>query len=467
MNPGEFQDRRNHLLRDSLRYHFLLVAVFVVLGLAAGVAVGVAKPTTYSSSTTLLVNQIPGNPYSPDSTSNADTLQMLQTEAVAVTAQSVLKKVSTSVATKVTPEHLRQQTVVTVPPNTQALQITYASTDRALAPKIVDALATQFLAARQAQAVASVKAQLTNLVGQLKSARSGLIRAQKTHDPATSAIRAAVIDLQGRIATLNSQDTRPGRVLTPGSAPTGSRTKHLVIFGIAGLVLGALAGLAAAVWRERQKDLVRTVDDLQDYELSAPVVRIPGSKLDDAAMRRLRMRLAPQVRGREIVALVGFSADQSLRFGVLLGRSLASGGKSVVLVDGTGTDPKHKDVLDTAGKPGLAEALIEDKVPTPVVIQDDLDYVPSGASAAEASEHFVDERAAKIVQAIAANHDLTLIACLSPDNIEGEALARLSGSIILLVQLHKTSHFRLGSALKSFNAMGRPLGGVFILPRRL
>jgi succinoglycan biosynthesis transport protein ExoP len=439
----------------------------MVLGAAAGVAAGVAKPATYSSTTTLLLNQIPGNPYSPTSTSNSDTLQMLQTEAVAVTSQSVLTKVASSAAPKVTPDRLRQQTVVTVPPNTQALQITYSSTDRTLAPKVVDAIATQYLAARQAQATASVKAQLTNLTGQLKSARSGLIRAKKTHDPAESAIRAAVIDIQGRIATLNSQDTRPGRVLTPGSAPSGSRTKHLAIFGIAGLVLGTLLGLAAAVWRERRKDLVRSVDDLEDYDLSAPVMTIPGAKLNDAAMRQLRMRLADQIKGREIVALVGLSSGQSLRFGVLLGRSLAAGGRSVVLIDGTGSDPKHRDVLDTAGKPGLADALVEDKVPTPVTVQEDLDYVPSGAAAAEASEHFVDERAAKIVHAIAEGHDLTLIACMPPDDIEGEALARLSGSILLLVQLHKTSHFRLGTALKSFDAMGRPLSGVFVLPRRL
>jgi HAMP domain-containing protein len=256
-------------------------------------------------------------------------------------------------------------------------------------------------------------------------------------------------------------------VLTPASTPSGSRTRHLAIFGIAGLVLGTLLGLAAAVWRERRKDLVRSVDDLEDYDLHAPVTTIPGAKLSDAAMRHLRMRLATQIKGRELVALVGLSSGQSLRFGVLLGRSLAAGGKSVVLIDGTGTEPKHRDVLDTAGKPGLADALIEDKVPTPVTVEDGLDYVPSGGSAAEASEHFVDERAAKIVHAIADNHDLALIACMPPDDIEGEALARLSGSIILLVQLHKTSHFRLSTALRSFDAMGRPLSGVFILPRRL
>jgi hypothetical protein len=56
---------------------------------------------------------------------------------------------------------------------------------------------------------------------------------------------------------------------------------------------------------------------------------------------------------------------------------------------------------------------------------------------------------------------------MPPDTIEGEALARLSGSVLLLVQLNKTSHFDLGSALRSFSSQGLRLGGVFVLPRRL
>jgi capsular polysaccharide biosynthesis protein len=468
VNQGEFQDRRSHLLRDSLRYHFPLLVVLMVLGAAAGVALSVVRPPAYSSTTTLLVNSIPGNPYGPTiSSSNTDTLEMLQTEAVAVTSQTVLNQVSSTVGGKVTPETLRSHTVVAVPPNTQALQITYSSSDRSLAPSIVNAIAQQYLAVRQAQALSAVNSQLQSLSGQLKSARAALVHAKNTQDPSAAAIRASVIDIQGRMATLNAQATQPGRVLTQGSLPSGSQTRHRLIYGLAGLALGALLGLAAAVARERRKDLIRSVDDLQDYELPAPVTTVPGAKLDEAAMRHLRMRLATQVKGHETVGLVGVASGQSLRFGVLLGKSLAAGGKSVVLVDGTGTEPKHRDVLNTATKPGLSEALFNDKAPTPVAVQDDFDFVPAGASAQESSEYYVDDRAAKILHALTENHDLTLIACMPPDTIEGEALARLSGSVLLLIQLNKTSHYDLGLALRSFSAQGLRLGGIFVLPRRL
>jgi succinoglycan biosynthesis transport protein ExoP len=468
VNQGDFQDRRSHLLRDSLRYHFLLVALFIVAGAVAGVGLALARPATYSSSTTLLVTQIPGNPYGPTLTSsNSDTLEMLQTEAVAVTSQHVLKHVVSALALTVTPDKLRSQTVVVVPPNTQALQITYTGSDRAQAPRVVNSIAQQYLGVRLHQAHTAVRSQIRTIAGELRSARTALVKATARHDPSVATLRASVIDLQGRMATLTAQATSPGRVLTQGTTPSGSETRHRVIYGVAGLAVGLLLGIGAAVWRERRTDLIRSPLDLQDYELPAPVSTVPGASLDDTAMRQLRMRLSAHTRSHETVGLVGLASGQSLRFGVMLARSLAAGGKSVVLVDGTGTDPRHDDVLGAGAEPGLSEALLNDKVPTTLAVDSDFDYVPAGRSPQESSEYFVEERTAKILHSISENHDLTLIACMPPDTIEGEALARLSGSVLLLVQLNKTSHFDLGSALRSFSSQGLRLGGVFVLPRRL
>jgi hypothetical protein len=434
----------------------------------AGAGLALARPATYSSSTTLLVTQIPGNPYGPTVTSsNSDTLAMLQTEAVAVTSQRVLKHVVSDLGLGATTDKLRSHTVVTVPPNTQALQITYTGSDRALAPRVANSIARQYLRVRLHQAHTAVRSGIRGLTEQVKSAKTALVTATATRDPSAGALRASLIDLRGRVATLRAQATSPGRVLTQGTSPSGSQTRHRVIYGLAGLVLGALLGAGVAVWRERRNDLVRSPADLQDYELAAPITTVPGGSLDEAAMRQLRMRLSGQTKHHETVGLVGLESGQSLRFGALLARSLAAGGKSVVLVDGTGADADHRDVLDAGNRPGLSEALLSNKAPAVLAVEPDFDYVPAGQSAQESSEYFVDERTAKILHGITENHDLTLIACMPPDTIEGEALARLSGSVLLLVQLNTTSHYELASALKSFSSSGLRLGGVFVLPRRL
>ncbi len=437
----------------------------MALGVVAGLALAGAKPVTYSSATTLLVNQIPGNPYTPDSNSS-DTLAMLQTEAVAVTSQDVLQKVEANVGSAVTAVGLRQNTSVAVPPNTQALQISYTSKNSQLSTQVVNSIATAYLAARQAQATAIISSQVANLTTQLTSARTALKRANVTHDPNASSIRASIIDLQSRIATARAQPTNPGQVLTPGSVPSGSPTSHLVIFAIAGLILGTLVGLAAAAWRERRKDLVRSIDDLDEYPLGAPVTAVNGKELDNRSLRQLRMRLSPQTDS-QVVALVGTLPGESLRFGVLLGSSFVGGDTAVALIDGTGTDPGHHDPLGFDDKPGLAESLIADTPPTCYTVEKNFDYLPAGQDPDSASEYLVDPYARAILKGVADDHDLTMIACMPLETIEGEALARSAGGVVLLVQLNKTTHHAFSLTLRTLKSQGFALLGVFVLPIKL
>lgn len=440
----------------------MLVVLFLVLGALAGAALGFLKPATYSSSTTVLANQIAGNPYTPDS--NSDTLEMLQTEAVAVTSQDVLKRVVDNLGIDITPERLRQQSFVTVPPNTQALQITYTSAEPQLSAQLADAIAAQYLAQRQAQALSAIQEQVTNLTSQLDNARIALQQANKTNDPNASAIRALIIDIQGRISTANAQTTDPGRVLTPGSLPKDSRTRHLLVFTIAGLLVGGLVGLLAAMFRERRKDAIRSVDDLSDYEFEAPVTTIHGTELDNDSLRHLRMRLSPQIKGHGVVGLVGLAPGHAISMGVLLGNSLVAGGTSVALIDGTGTEPGHRDVMGLDTKPGLAQALLTGQVPTAYAVEEDFGYLPAGEDAHLASEHLLDEQARTIVHGVAQAYDFTLIACMPLDNAEGEALAQLAEGVILLVQPGTTSHFELGMALRALKSQRLRLIGVFVLP---
>jgi uncharacterized protein involved in exopolysaccharide biosynthesis len=69
---ADFQDRRGNLLRDSIRYHWYLIMFGAMIGAALGIALVFLKPVTFSSSTTLILNPLSGNPYAPVS-DNADT----------------------------------------------------------------------------------------------------------------------------------------------------------------------------------------------------------------------------------------------------------------------------------------------------------------------------------------------------------------------------------------------------------
>jgi Mrp family chromosome partitioning ATPase len=138
-----------------------------------------------------------------------------------------------------------------------------------------------------------------------------------------------------------------------------------------------------------------------------------------------------------------------------------------VLIDGTGTERGHRDILDKGTEPGLAEALSgETAKPTAIRIGKNFGYLPAGQNAAHASEHLVEDRARTVVHTIAERYDLTLVATMPLDNIEGEALARLTEGVLLLVELNRTSHYDVGVAVRTINSQGHKLLGVFVLPAR-
>jgi Mrp family chromosome partitioning ATPase len=452
VNLGDFQDRRGNLLRDAVRYNWLLIALFIILGAAAGVGASYAKPQKYTSSTTLLINPIVGNPYTPES--NSDVLEMLQTEARGIDVE---------------PSRVRQQTRVSVPPNTQALQIAYTSSTRLLAPQIVEKIAEIYLADREDQAQEVVDTRVSRAETEIAQARDLQNEALDETPPnrgLAKTYEARIDDAQQSLASAKALATDPGRVLTPGFVPAGGDAKHIITFGIAGGIAGTLAGVAIALWRERRRDLVRTASALDDYAFDAPVTAIHGHELDEDAVRHLRMRLAPQIKEHGVISLVGLAPGHAFSTGVLLASSLATSGTSVVLIDGTGTEPGHRDLLGFEGKPGLSQALTSHSPnpPTAYKVSKNFGYLPAGEGAAEASEHLVEDRARTVVLGVAERYDLTLVACMPLDNAEGEAMANLTEGVLLLVELNRTSHYELGMAVKTLNKQGHRLLGVFVLP---
>jgi polysaccharide biosynthesis transport protein len=467
VNLGDFQDRRGNLLRDAVRYNWWIIAIFMVVGIVLGLLFAYARPPKYSASESLLLTQIVGNPYTPNS--NSDTLEMLQTEAASVTSEDVLKLVVEDPGIDLTTSAIRNRTKVTVPPNTQALQITFTTSRRDLAPLVVSSMATHFLDYRKQLALDAIEARDQNIDEQISLANDELrdLRLADAGSQARSFVRARIITLNQTKAENQTQDTAPGRPLAVPLLPKAAKTQHFITFGIVGMIVVGLFGVAFAVWRERRRDRVRAASDLDDYQFDAPVTAIHGRQLDDDALRHLRMRLAPQIREHGIVSIVSTTRGQALSTGVLLANSLSSGGTSVVLIDGTGTERNHRDVLEKGNEPGLAEALAgETAKPTAIRISKNFGYLPAGQNASAASEHLVDDRARTVIHTIAERYDLTLVATMPLDNVEGEALARLTEGVLLLVEVNRTSHYDLGVAIRTISSQGHKLLGVFVLPAR-
>jgi hypothetical protein len=466
VNLGAFQDRRSDLFRGTIKHNWYIILVCALIGAAAGFYLAQLRPAKYTSSTTVLVDAIIGNPYTPDS--NSDTLEMLQTEAVSVTSQDALTQVANELGRDLTPAQLRNRTTVAVPANTQALKISYTDTDADDPQVIVDEIAQVYLDQRTELAERAIENRTRGLIEDRDNAEANLEVAEANENLAQiGQIQNQLLTINSQLRVLQTQSTDPGRVLTPGFAPTGSQTRHTVTFAVALGILGAIGGFVLALFRERRRDLIRSADDLADYAFDAPVTAIHGRELDEDALRHLRMRLAPQIRDHGIISLVGLRPGSALSSGVLLARSLASGGTSVVLIDATGTEPGHKDPVEHEDTEGLAEALmgVSAKVPTAYQIEKNFNYLPAGENAFAASERLVTDRARTVIHGVAERYDLTMVASMPLDEIEGEAVARLTAGVLLLVEVGRSSHFQVGAALNTIQTQGRRLLGVFVLPR--
>jgi hypothetical protein len=290
-----------------------------------------------------------------------------------------------------------------------------------------------------------------------------LLAQQSKNTRIAASILSQIISLRARQAENDTQPTYPGRVLSPPLLPSGGQQRHVVTFAIAGMIVMGLLGVGLGLWRERRRDRIRAASDLDDYAFDAPVTAIHGRQLDDEALRHLRMRLAPQIRDHGIVSIVGLSRGLAVTSGVMLANSLSRGRTRVLLIDGTGTEHGHRDVLNSGDRPGLAELLNGD-APEPAEVTDNFAYLPAGRSPERAAEHLVEERARTLVHRIAEPYDLTLVATVPLDIVEGEALARLTEGVILLVELNRTSHYDLGMALRTITLQGHKLLAVFVLP---
>ena len=132
----------------AARHHVALVLVCLVLGTLAGWLYAGSRPSTYTSTSRVLVNPSVGNPFVPTPNSvRQDQLTSLETEAQVARSQEVLSTVAGTVGLPL--KTLEKGVMVVVPPNTQILDISQAHAP-AVAQQVANAVATAYLANRHA-----------------------------------------------------------------------------------------------------------------------------------------------------------------------------------------------------------------------------------------------------------------------------------------------------------------------------
>jgi capsular exopolysaccharide synthesis family protein len=368
-----------------LRRKWLVLAVAIaVVALAA--AYSYSRPKVFSSTASVWANPIRVQPTDADPSDNLS----MPTEAELVRSTPVAEIARTIVGRPQDLQDMLRRVTVTVPENTNILQISYSDSTPRRAESGAQAFADGYLRfkadlAREGidEDAAAIQAQIDEIdeqMQQLEFDMEGLAEGSPELAAAESE-RASLEDtrlgLRNLLVTTITSSTDPGQVVQIAERPSSAISpKHQVDLAL-GVLLGIAAGMALASVRERMQDRIETPATLRNVLRAPTLGAIPDSQLlrgdlprlvtiDDRrsspaeAYRALRANVlaaARDAKARTILVTSALEGEGKTTTAVNLAVALAQVGKSVVLISADLRFPRVHVHLGIGNEQGLGQVL--------------------------------------------------------------------------------------------------------------
>ena len=413
----------------------LFLALFLASILAAFAVTSLTTPK-YESTTRLFVSTSGNDSASDLLTGNSFTQQRVKSYADIVTSPAVLDKVVAELSLQDIEDKLPDQISTSVPLNTVILEITVSDSSPYKAASIANSVANS-----------------------LEEVVTGL----ETVDPTlASPVKLSVI--------------QPGQ---PAKAPSSPRP-------LLNLALGALIGLAlgfgAALLRENLDLRIRSVEDVPDKdgqvsilggivfdataETNPLIVHTSPKSTRAEAFRQLRTNIqfveAAEAR-KSVVVTSSIPSEGKSSTVANLAIAMADMGHKVLLIDCDLRKPKVHKYFSIEGAVGLTNVLIGQ-----VKVQDAtqrwgkkrLDVLPAGQVPPNPSELLGSEAMKKFLAKAEKDYDVVLIdsAPLLPVT-DAAILSKLTGGVVVVVAVGKTTKPQLSAALGHVDAIGGKILG--------
>jgi capsular polysaccharide biosynthesis protein len=482
-----------------LRRRWAVVVAAAVLGLVGAVAYVVVAPKVYTATSVVFVKTTGadvGNGITGNRTSGA--LVNLDTEAQIVKSGTVASMAGKMMHSSLTAYELAKQVTVTVPPNSQVLDIACDAPTGAGAATCANDFATAYLQNRSASAAAVLNQQLKTLQGKvgalekaiakLNTAISGLAKnsATRLNDQAVLATdRTQANSLNGEITALTglAANVDGGHVITTATAPgkPSSPSKTLVL--PSGLAAGLVAGLVVAfVWDRRDKRLHGPAD--VERLLNLPVMlSLPGKAVSRqlslasprSATGKAFTELAHVVaatlgEGNHVVLVAGTAPGPAASLvAANLAATLARTHPEAVLVC---ADMRHSvapELFRLGGSRGLAEvvggvASVREVVRGPEGLPG-LWVIPPGADPALADYQLQYDTARMLTAQLRRDVRYVVIeAQAGDDGADTFALAEFADTALLTIEVERVHQDEARSCVRRLQRMRVPLLGAAALP---
>ncbi|MDQ3627438.1 MAG: hypothetical protein M3419_01170 [Actinomycetota bacterium] len=471
------QTRRARLFRDALRHRWRIIAGVLVLGTAAGVLLSLQRPVTQTSTVSLLINPLIGNPFTTEG--QGDDLVSLQSESQLVVSDPVTIAVADELGLQQSNRLLGSGVRVTVPPNTQILELSVSGANPEAVQDVAAALSERYLLSREALARASIDSRAEALEDTIRETQGRLTTAQELSETGPESQRrlqarladgyqSDLFNLRADLIEVQSTAVDPGRVITPATEAQASSSIIRVLLLAFGVLGGLVLGVLLAVTRERKANLVRSSADL--HQLSVAIladfstVTAPTARLD--TVRRLRMEVLGRVTPPLTIVVAPCSAHGNHHVPIAMSQSIAELGNDCVLVDGDGSALPPRAALPSR-VPGLSDVMLEDQSPLDLLqsLSSNLQFLPPGAELEVARDRFVTSRMPQKMHQLKPRATFLIIEAPDLSDIAGEALAGVADVLILVVTLNRTTLSEVQRVETSLSARGvSVLGAVLVTP---
>ncbi|MFD1847121.1 hypothetical protein [Arthrobacter flavus] len=444
-----------------MRRHWRVLASVIVIGLLAAASYVGINTAQYSSTSTVFLEPLAGNPYSPATpSSRPEQLAALTTEAGLVYTDAVVD-LATGIGTTLgfdLGSTIRDKVVTQVPSNSQVVQITYTENSPELAQAGSQALAEAYLQYRRERATRVVEAQSELSDQQLESISALLNQASEALNAAIAAGNAGeaeALDLEQQVILYANQlaqvrldqtdaattSIRPGDIISPAPLPPVRDGVHPLLIGAGILAMAVLLGIALTLIRERTDKRIHDRDDLSAAGVSPFLGAVSrGSGPADESARENYHRLTNSLHqfislpdGALMVAGVsGMTPAWEVAAGIA--DTLAEAGAPVTLVLATAEAPHDLD----SSAPGFTDLLSGRCQPTEarrigVRVSENVTILGPGTQV-ERLESLVWDPSLETVFRDLCSTGLVLVVGPSVNTALGGVLARESAAILLVVE---------------------------------
>ncbi|MGW5875535.1 chain length determinant family protein [Nocardiopsis terrae] len=474
-----------------LRRRWRLVGAGVLGGLVLATAGVVAVPSTYTSTAAVQIRPTGMAEFTGERSGRLTGDVNLDSEAQVVLSDQVTTVMADSLPGDPAPADLRERIDVTVPSNSNILELHYSARSPETAREGADALAAAYLEHRGEQARSLISGRLDALRGEqeglyerlsdLTAENAGAVGADRVSaDAQAEAVRQEISDLGNGISPLSAlhETVSPGQVITPAGLPEAPTAPVPLLWLVAGAALGLVAGLLAALVRDRLDPRVHDTEDTARIGSVPVLLELSGSGLSTEAdpdgqrangfAHLVRARLADHETGR-VVLVTGTAPGRSgSAAAVNLAAALARTGSETLLVC---ADPRTGTVGELLGLtegPGLAEILVDGEDPAGLEVRPAavprLRVLRNGRAGTAAP---VQSSASELVELLRGHAEFVVVVTAAfGESADAHALAASADLLLPVVELGRSRRTDLVGTVTAGARFGVTVPGAITVPRQ-